>query len=88
MFGLQARSCGIAEAHAPGAHSVAAGLNIAGFNSGIALGSLLGGITISSIGISYTGIVGAFVSGVGLLLLLLQVARAKSTEYATVESRG
>ena len=39
---LQARLIGIAEVHAPRAHGVAAGLNIAGFNSGIALGSLLG----------------------------------------------
>ncbi|GJH76006.1 hypothetical protein ECZC06_56000 [Escherichia coli] len=43
---LQARLIGVAEQHAPHAHGVAAGLNIAGFNSGIALGSVLGSITI------------------------------------------
>jgi DHA1 family inner membrane transport protein len=85
---LQARLLGIAEVHAPGAHSVAAGLNIAGFNSGIALGSLLGGATLSTVGISYTGVAGAVVTGVGLLLLLLQVARSKNADYATVESRA
>jgi predicted MFS family arabinose efflux permease len=85
---LQARLIGIAEVHAPGAHSVAAGLNIAGFNSGIALGSLLGGATISTVGIPYTGVTAAVVSGMGLLLLLLQVARSRSTEYATVTSRA
>ncbi|WP_332120443.1 MFS transporter, partial [Escherichia coli] len=47
---LQARLIGVAEQHAPHAHGVAAGLNIAGFNSGIALGSVLGSITISHAG--------------------------------------
>ncbi len=45
---LQARLIRIAEIHSPNAHGVAAGLNIAGFNSGIALGSLLGAATISA----------------------------------------
>jgi predicted MFS family arabinose efflux permease len=84
---LQARLIGIAEVHAPGAHSVAAGLNIAGFNSGIALGSLLGGVTISTVGISYTGVAAAIVSGMGLLLLLLQVDRFKRADYTTAESK-
>jgi predicted MFS family arabinose efflux permease len=83
---LQARLLGIAEVHAPGAHSVAAGLNIAGFNSGIALGSLIGGVTISTVGISYTGAAAAIVSGIGLLLLLLQVDRSKSTNFTSAES--
>lgn len=49
---LQARLIGVAEQHAPHAHSVAAGLNIAGFNSGIALGSVLGGMTIGVAGLA------------------------------------
>ncbi|WP_236710283.1 hypothetical protein [Pseudomonas sp. RIT-PI-q] len=84
---LQARLLGIADTHAPGAHSVASGLNIAGFNSGIALGSLLGGATISTVGIAYTGLTAAVVSGLGLSLLLLQIARSRRTEYAAVDSR-
>lgn len=39
---MQARVIGLSHIHAPEAPAVAAGLNIAGFNGGIALGSLLG----------------------------------------------
>ncbi len=42
---LQARVIGLSHIHAPRAPAVAAGLNIAGFNGGIALGSLLGGVS-------------------------------------------
>lgn len=78
---LQARLIGVAEQHAPHAHGVAAGLNIAGFNSGIALGSVLGGITITHAGIVYTGISGAIVSLLGLLLLLEQIRRSHSSKF-------
>lgn len=81
---LQARLIGVAEEHAPHAHGVAAGLNIAGFNSGIALGSALGGVTISSIGISYMGVVGAAVSALGLILLLALMARHRGVDYRAV----
>ena len=43
---LQARLMGIARLRAPQAQGVAAGLNIAGFNSGIALGAWAGGLTL------------------------------------------
>lgn len=69
---LQARLIGIAEQHAPHAYGVAAGLNIAGFNFGIALGSVLGGVTISTVGVSYMGLVGALVSVLGLALLMVR----------------
>ncbi len=78
---LQARLIGVAEQHAPHAHGVAAGLNIAGFNSGIALGSVLGGLTITHAGIVYTGISGAIVSLLGLLLLLAQISRRHSSKF-------
>ncbi|HBS7338845.1 TPA: MFS transporter [Klebsiella pneumoniae] len=78
---LQARLIGVAEQHAPHAHGVAAGLNIAGFNSGIALGSVLGGLTITHAGIVYTGISGAIVSLLGLLLLLAQIRRRHSSKF-------
>jgi predicted MFS family arabinose efflux permease len=74
---LQARLIGIAEVHAPRAHGVAAGLNIAGFNSGIALGSLLGATTIGTVGISFVGLAGAGVAGLGTLVLLLQMSRSR-----------
>ena len=85
---LQARLIGVAVQHAPHAHGVAAGLNIAGFNSGIALGSLLGGMTIGTLGVSYTGIAGALVSALGLGLALAQIARNRSVEYRLVASAG
>lgn len=69
---LQARLIGLAEQHAPHAQGVAAGLNIAGFNAGIALGSALGGATLSQAGVGQVGLTGAVVSLLGLLLLLGQ----------------
>ncbi|MFJ2366312.1 MFS transporter [Pseudomonas sp. NPDC087697] len=78
---LQARLIGIAEQHAPHAHGVAAGLNIAGFNFGIALGSVLGGVTIGTVGVSYMGMVGAVVSVLGLVLLMV---RNRGGDYRAV----
>lgn len=69
---LQARLIGLAEQHATHAQGVAAGLNIAGFNAGIALGSALGGLTLSHAAVSQVGLTGALVSLLGLLLLLTQ----------------
>jgi DHA1 family inner membrane transport protein len=74
---LQARLLSIARIHAPQADGVAAGLNIAGFNSGIALGSVLGGITISTAGIANTGLVAAGIAGLGALILLIQMIRSR-----------
>ena len=74
---LQARLIHVASEKAPDATGVASGLNIAGFNSGIALGSVTGAFTISSVGIIYTGLAGAVLSILGLLLLLSQKARDK-----------
>jgi predicted MFS family arabinose efflux permease len=85
---LQARLIGVAEQHAPHAHSVAAGLNIAGFNSGIALGSVLGGMTIGVAGLAYTGIAGAVVSILGLILLLALMARNHGVDYRAVVGAG
>lgn len=70
---LQARVIGIAERHAPkAALAAAAGLNIAGFNSGIALGSLIGGRVIGTFGLSATAIVGAVAALFGIFVLLPQ----------------
>ncbi|KER67926.1 MFS transporter [Burkholderia sp. Ac-20345] len=85
---LQARLISVAEAHIPNAHGVAAGLNIAGFNSGIALGSLLGGVTIDHVGIASTGATGAIASAIGLALLLTQVARDTGGSYRSVRDAG
>jgi len=67
---MQARVISIAHTFAPDAVPVASGLNIAGFNSGIALGSLSGGFIIATIGIEYLAIGGAAVSFLGVCILL------------------
>lgn len=85
---LQARLIGVAEQHAPHAHGVAAGLNIAGFNSGIALGSWLGGVTITTAGVSYMGMTGAIVSVLGLVLLLVLMAQNRGVDYRAVAGAG
>jgi len=85
---LQARLIGIAEVHAPGAQGVAAGLNIAGFNSGIVLGSLLGAATIGTVGISFAGLAGAGAAGLGTLVLLAQMSRSREHRYAPAPDFG
>jgi len=71
---LQARLIGTARQHAPHAQGVAAGLNIAGFSLGITLGSALGNVTIGSLGLVWTGAVGAVMAGLGLMVLWAQMA--------------
>lgn len=68
---MQARVIGIAERHAPHALAAAAGLNIAGFNSGIALGSLIGGAAIGSVGLTMTALLGAVACLGGIALLVI-----------------
>ncbi len=72
---LQARLIGLSHIHAPQAPAVAAGLNIAGFNGGIALGSLLGGVSLETIGLASTGWVGAFTVCLGIIWMLWQIRR-------------
>lgn len=72
---LQARLLGIAESEAPHAHGIAAGLNIAGFNFGIALGSMAGNITIPQLGMANVATAGALLASIGLGLLLFQTRR-------------
>ncbi|MGU3282551.1 MFS transporter [Methylobacterium mesophilicum] len=69
---LQARVIGMAERYAPNALAAAAGLNIAGFNSGIALGSLVGGAVIDAFGLPATALVGAGAAGIGIAALIVQ----------------
>lgn len=68
---MQARVIGIAERHAPKALAAAAGLNIAGFNSGIALGALLGGWVVSNYGLTSIAVVGSVAALLGLGVLRL-----------------
>ncbi|MGG2538499.1 MFS transporter [Pseudomonas aeruginosa] len=72
---LQARVIGLSHSHAPQAPAVAAGLNIAGFNGGIALGSLLGGASLEVMGLTSTAWVGAVAVGLGIAWMLWQMRR-------------
>lgn len=56
----------------------AAGLNIAGFNGGIALGSILGGIALEITGLVSTAWVGACVVVLGIVWMLFQMLGVKS----------
>lgn len=67
---LQARVLDVAGRHAPDAAASASGLNIAGFNLGITLGSLLGGAVMAHLGVAMTPFVGAAVVAVGALLVV------------------
>lgn len=69
---LQARLLSIAERHQLHAVDVAAGLNIAGFNSGIVFGPALGGVAMSLLGVTYAALPAAIAGGAGLVLLLVQ----------------
>lgn len=89
---LQARLLGIARAHRPDADSIAAGLNIAGFNSGIVCGSLLSTLTVSQISLSAIGLIGALTSLAGLCVMFWQtphpvLAQAKPVCSEPVEPR-
>lgn len=68
---MQARVIGIAERYAPHALAAAVGLNIDGFNSGIALGSILGGGVIGNLGLTATAPLGAVAAIVSIMVLLL-----------------
>ncbi|HFE9905196.1 TPA: MFS transporter [Acinetobacter baumannii] len=72
---LQTRLMAVAQKYAPNADNVAAGLNIAGFNSAIAFGSILGGLTISHVGLSFTSITGGILSTIGLVILIAQIQK-------------
>jgi predicted MFS family arabinose efflux permease len=74
---LQARVIGLSHDHAPQAPAVAAGLNIAGFNGGIALGSILGGVALEITGLVSTAWVGAGVVVLGILWMLIQMAGSR-----------
>ena len=60
-----------AEQYTPGAVDVASGLNIAAFNIGIALGSVIGGQTVEHYGLAQTPWIGALIVLVALLLVVL-----------------
>ncbi|XES85043.1 MFS transporter [Franconibacter pulveris] len=69
--GLQVYVVQKAEQYAPDAVDVASGLNIAAFNVGIAMGSVIGGQTVAHIGLAQTPWIGAVIVAVALVLVSL-----------------
>lgn len=69
--GLQVYVVQKAEEITPGAVDVASGLNIAAFNIGIALGSLVGGQIVTHYGLSETPWVGAIIVLVALVMVIV-----------------
>jgi len=65
----------LARRYAPAATAVAAGLNIASFNLGTALGGAIGGATIAYGSLSYVPLTGALAALLAVLGLLLQNRR-------------
>lgn len=60
-----------AEEYTPHAVDVASGLNIAAFNVGIALGSILGGQAVTRVGLAQTPWIGGIIVVAALLLVRL-----------------
>lgn len=75
--GLQVYVVKLAEKYTPQAVDVASGLNIAAFNVGIAIGSVLGGVIIEEMQIMDTAWVGAIIVVIALLLTRLSGALDK-----------
>jgi multidrug resistance protein len=77
--GLQVYVVQKAEEYTPNAVDVASGLNIAAFNVGIALGSIIGGQTVQCIGLAQTPWIGAVIVVGALLLIALSGRLDKRT---------
>lgn len=80
--GLQVYVVQKAEQYAPSAVDVASGLNIAAFNVGIALGSIIGGQTVAHYGLTQTPWIGALIVLVAFLLLTVSGRLDKSAKTA------
>ncbi|MGN6037317.1 MFS transporter [Serratia marcescens] len=81
--GLQVYVVQKAAQYTPNAVDVASGLNIAAFNIGIALGSVIGGQTVASLGLARTPWIGALIVVVALLLVSLSGRLDKKSQLQT-----
>ena len=76
---LTLRLLKLAQALAPDSTAVAAGLNIASFNLGTALGGGLGSLTISYAAVSHVPLVGALAGATAMAMFWLQTKRVRRT---------
>ncbi len=81
--GLQVYVVQKAAQYTPNAVDVASGLNIAAFNIGIALGSVIGGQTVASLGLAQTPWIGALIVVVALLLVSFSGRLDKKSQLQT-----
>ncbi|MDU3573760.1 MAG: MFS transporter [Serratia marcescens] len=81
--GLQVYVVQKAAQYTPNAVDVASGLNIAAFNIGISLGSVIGGQTVASLGLAQTPWIGALIVVVALLLVSLSGRLDKKSQRQT-----
>lgn len=81
--GLQVYVVPKAAQYTPNAVDVASGLNIAAFNIGIALGSVIGGQTVASLGLAQTPWIGALIVVVALLLVSFSGRLDKKSQLQT-----
>ena len=75
--GLQVYVVQLAQKYTPNAVDVASGLNIAAFNVGIALGSLIGGLVVEDMSLMDTPWIGALI--VALAIILTRISGALDT---------
>jgi predicted MFS family arabinose efflux permease len=80
--GLQVYVVQKAELYTPSAVDVASGLNIAAFNVGIALGSIIGGQTVEHYGLAQTPWIGAVIVMVAFLLIGISGRLDKTAKVA------
>jgi predicted MFS family arabinose efflux permease len=83
--GLQVYVVQKAEQYTPNAVDVASGLNIAAFNIGIALGSIIGGQTVQHAGLEQTPWMGSIIV-LGALLLVVISGRLDKSACATLRN--
>lgn len=81
--GLQVYVVQKAAQYTPNAVDVASGLNIAAFNIGIALGSVIGGQTVASLGLAQPPWIGALIVVVALLLVSFSGRLDKKSQLQT-----
>ncbi|CNI09142.1 putative drug efflux protein [Yersinia kristensenii] len=83
--GLQVYVVQKAEEYTPYSVDIASGLNIAAFNIGIALGSILGGQAVTRVGLAQTPWIGGVIVIAALLLVRLsgELDKKHSSQVAT-----
>lgn len=78
--GLQLHIVQLAERYVPSAVDVASALNIAAFNLGIAIGSIIGGIVVDGVGLLHTPWIGGIMVLIAVLLSGISLRLARSNE--------